>query len=269
MTTLDARVQAVEAYVKALRTAERSAVAWASGCLAPDVALHTGKEEIVGREHVAARLALVWPLTSVYLHGSWSAPQQDGAGLLVRAEFAAFGAAPRSETLRFAFNAVGQIARIAHETVMPAPPEPTETIPDVVRGLINAALANGTPIVVAYVDADGRPRQSLRGSVQVYSEHELCLWLRPAAGGLAQAIASNPHLSLLYRDSRSRTTLIMQGQGRIEEDAALRERVYNLAPEVEQTHDRERGGQALIVALERLQGTHPRGPLRMQRAQPS
>ena len=120
MTTLDARVQAVEAYVKALRTAERSAVAWASGCLAPDVALHTGKEEIVGREHVAARLALVWPLTSVYLHGSWSAPQQDGDGLLVRAEFAAFGAAPRSETLRFAFNAVGQIARISQETVMPS-----------------------------------------------------------------------------------------------------------------------------------------------------
>jgi hypothetical protein len=259
------RASAVEAYVQAMRTGEGSAAARASTFLAPDVVLSTGREEVGGRDEVARRITGQWPLTPVYLHGSWSAPRVDGDAVTMRAEFGMFGAAPKAVDLRFSFDAEERISRVEQRTEAATPPPTTDTIPDFVRGLINGALANGTPVVVAYVDEDGQPVQSLRGSTQVYSDHQLCIWLRPSSGGLAKAIQQNPRLSLLYRDSKTRTTLIAQGRGHVEADPAVRDRVYHLAPEVEQTHDPERRGQALIVDLERLQGASPRGAVRMER----
>lgn len=262
---MERREQAVEAYVQALRTGEGSAAWRLSGFLAPDVVLSTGREQVAGRDAVLARLTGQWPLTPVYQHGGWSAPQPDGDGLRVQAEFGPFGAAPRAVTLHFAFNAAGQISRVEQQAEAAPPPAPTETFPDWLRGVVNGALANGTPICLAYVDEQGRPVQSLRGSTQVYSDHQLCIWLRNPEGGIARALQSNPALSLLYRDSKTRTTLIFQGRGRIESDPAVRERVFALAPEVEQNHDPERRGLALIIEIERAQGASPRGALRLER----
>ncbi len=260
------RVQAVEAYVQAMRTGEGAAAARASKYLAPDVVLSTGREEITGHDPVLGRITGQWPLTPVYLHGGWSAPHPDGDRLTVNAEFGSLGAAPKAVDLSFAFNAADQICRIDQQTVMPPPPEPTETIPAFVRGLVNGALANGTPMAVAYVDENGRPVQSLRGSTQVYSDHQLSIWLRNPESGMAKALQQNLKLSLLYRDSKTRTTLIFQGRGHIETDPEVRDRVYALAPEVEQRHDPARRGLALIIDIERLQGTSPRGAVRMERA---
>jgi hypothetical protein len=260
------RVQAVESYVQSMRTGETSAATRASKYLAPDVVLSTGREEIAGHDQVLQRITGQWPLTPVYLHGGWSAPQPDGDRLKVRAEFGPFGAAPQAITLSFSFNGSDQIKRIDQETVMAPPPAATDAIPDFVRGLVNGALANGTPITVAYVDQGGQPVQSLRGSTQVYSDHQLSIWLRNAEGGIVKALERNPKLSLLYRDSKTRTTLILQGRGHIESDPEVRDRVYTLAPEVEQTHDPAHRGAALIIDIERLQGSSPRGAVRMERS---
>ncbi|HLZ68497.1 MAG TPA: pyridoxamine 5'-phosphate oxidase family protein [Dehalococcoidia bacterium] len=259
---------AVEAYVQALRTGEAAAAQRAAGYLAPDVVLNTGREEFAGHDAVLARISGQWPLTPVYQHGGWSEPHPDGDGLSVQAEFGPFGAAPRSVSLRFAFNAAGQISRVEQRTVQAPPPETSRTLPDFVRGLVNGALANGTPLTLAYVDAEGRPVQSLRGSTHVFSDHQLAIWLRNPNSGMAQAMQRNPALSLLYRDSKTRTTLIFQGRGHVEADPAVRERVFALSPEVEQNHDPERHGLALIIDVERVQGASPRGSVRMERPAP-
>jgi hypothetical protein len=102
---------------------------------------------------------------------------------------------------------------------------------------------------------------SLRGSVVVYSDSRLALWVRNPAGGLVGAVAERPGLSLLYRDSRTRTTLIVRGQGHIESDPAVRERVFELTPEVEQLHDVTRRGVALIVDVTEIRGTSPTGTI--------
>src|SRR5207302_8192973 len=88
-----------------------------------------------------------------------------------------------------------------------APPMQVDKLPEFVRGIINGALANSTPIVVAYADENGQPILSLRGSTQVYGDTQLCIWVRNADGGIVKAMARNPRVSLLYRDSKSRTTL--------------------------------------------------------------
>jgi hypothetical protein len=265
-TIATTRAQAVEAYVRCLQTGEGAAVAWAGRFLAPDVVLATGQEEVRGREEVLRRLTGQWPLTPVYRLGVWSQPQPDGDHLTVRGAFPLVGAAPQTVELAFWFNGADQISRVEQRTTMAPPPAASDTIPDVVRTLVNNALANGTPMVVGYVDEQGQPVLSLRGSTQVYSDHELSIWARNPEGGLVRAAQRNARFSLLYRDSRTRATLIFQGRARVATDPAERERVYALAPEVEQNHDPARRGVAVIIDIERLQGTTPLGAVRMQRA---
>ena len=263
---IDTRVAAAEAYVKALRTGEASAVARLGPLLAPDVVLRAGQDEVSGHDAVLARVTGQWPLTPVLVHGGWSSPRSEGDQVLVSAEFTAIGAAPTRIDLTFSFNAAGQIAGI-EQTAAPQTPVPVaDGLPDFVRGLVNGALANGTPICVAYVDDSGQPVQSLRGSTQVYSETQLSIWVRNADGGLVKAMqGDNRRVSLLYRDSKSRTTLIFQGVGHVETDPAVRERVYSLAPEVEQNHDPARHGAALVIDITQLLGTTVRGPVRLTR----
>jgi hypothetical protein len=105
---------------------------------------------------------------------------------------------------------------------------------------------------------------SLRGSTQVYSDTQLCIWVRNSEGGLVKAMSGGRpgKISLLYRDSRTRTTLIFQGRGHVETDQSVRARVYELAPEVEQNHDPGHRGAALLLDIPQLQATTVRGPIR-------
>jgi len=133
------------------------------------------------------------------------------------------------------------------------------------RAAIDGALANGTPVVVAYVDERGQPRLSFRGSTQVFGEDQLAVWARNPEGGLVRALAANPRVSLLYRNPQPRMLLTFEGRGRIDPTEATRRRVYERAPEVERTADPERRGVALIVDLDRVTGVTPEGRLAMQR----
>lgn len=262
---VDKRVQAAEAVVQSIRTGERVASLRASQHLAPDVVLDTGREQVSGHDAVLERISGVWPFTPIYVQGGWSEPQPEGDKLKVTAVFPSLGAAPTGMTLTFSFNGDGKISHIKQEQTMAGPPEVVDKIPPFIKGQLNSALANGTPICVAYVDENGQPVQSLRGSTCVFSDTQLGIWLRNADGGLARAIQKNPKLSLLYRDSKTRSTVIIQGIGHIETDPEVRRRLYEMTPEVEQLHDTERKGAALIIDITRLQGGGPRGNFRMVR----
>lgn len=127
-------------------------------------------------------------------------------------------------------------------------------IPQSIADRVNNALADGKPIVVGYVTPDGRPILSLRGSTHVHSDDQLAIWVRHAHGGLIQSVAANPQVMLLYRDSQERTTFLFSGRGRVAEDEAIRRAVYEGSPKVEQDHDPERQGAALIIDLDKVQG---------------
>lgn len=147
----------------------------------------------------------------------------------------------------------------------------TETTPvpiqitDEMRDAINGALVNGTPVVVAYVDARGQPRLSFRGSTQVYSDDQLAIWVRNPEGGLQQAVAANPRISLLYRNPQPRMMLTFEGRGHFDAAEAIRTAIYERAPEGERNLDPERKGIALIIDLDRVTGITPNGRVLMQR----
>ena len=263
----DPRFSAVEAFVQSLRTGTPSAAARAAEHLAEDVVLRVGSSEVVGKDAVLRRITGQWPQTPTYQYASWSEPREDGDRLVVHAEFPPLGAAPATIDLAFSLDADGRIAGVEQTTVMQGtPPAPVaDTIPDFVRGIVDNALALGLPMSVTYVDEDGQPVLSLRGSVQVYSDRQLSIWVRNANGGLVKALESNPRLALLYRDSRTRTTLIFQGRGHVATDPDVRARVFERSPEVEQNHDPARNGAAVLIDVTRIQGTSPRGPVRYER----
>jgi hypothetical protein len=267
---VDNRLQAADAYVLALRTGEIPASKNASQYLAPDVVLTIGsgarKTTVSGYDDVLGRISGEWPNTPVFVRGFWSPAHLDGDKARVDATFPPMGAAPAEVHLTFSFNGDGKISTVDQDVVAQPPTQPTDTIPDTARGLINGALRNNTPMSVAYVDEDGKPSLSLRGSVQVYSPTQLSIWMRSKTGGMANAIAKNPNIALLYRDSNTRSTLAVQGIGHVETDPEICARVWNMIQDVEQKHETHESGCALIIDVTRMQGGTPRGGVRMERS---
>lgn len=266
---MDPKLEAAEAYVLAMRTGEVPATRAAAQHLAKDVVLNLTagqrRNTISGYDAVVDRITGEWPNTPVFVKGFWSFARSEGNQVKVDATFPPMGAAPAAVHLTFSFDSTGKINVIDQETVPQAPAEVTDTIPDTARGLINGALRNNTPMSVAYIDENGKPSLSLRGSVQVYSPTQLSIWVRNSSSGMARAIAKNPNVALLYRDSATRSTLMVQGVGHIETDPAIRDHVWDMIQDVEQKHETRESGCALIIDVTRMQGGTPRGGVRMQR----
>jgi pyridoxine/pyridoxamine 5'-phosphate oxidase len=124
---------------------------------------------------------------------------------------------------------------------------------DEVRALVNGALESATPMILASVDAEGRPRLTFRGSIQVYSDDQLGFWARNAEGSTMENIAGNPHVAMMFRNPATRAMLQFSGRARVAKGAE-RDRVYDNAPEFERRADADRKGVGLIVDLDRVEG---------------
>ncbi len=124
---------------------------------------------------------------------------------------------------------------------------------DEIREHVNGALVAGNPMILASVDAEGRPRLSFRGSTQVFSADQLGFWARNADGTTAGSIATNPNVALMYRHPAQRVVLQFTGRARVVEGAE-RDRVYDLAPEFEQKADPEKKGVAVVIDLDKVTG---------------
>src|SRR5436189_105948 len=69
---------------------------------------------------------------------------------------------------------------------------------DVLVDALRVARETRNPLIVAYVDAAGRPSQAPRGTVQTFSSTQLALWAHNPSGGLATAVRANPNVSLHF-----------------------------------------------------------------------
>jgi hypothetical protein len=123
-----------------------------------------------------------------------------------------------------------------------------------IRGLVDNALTNGTPMLIAVVTVDGKPRMSFRGSIQSLSDDQLSFWVRRLEGETLEGIKVHPDVAVLYRDAGKRVLVQFAGRGRIAADAAERDRVYEIAPEIERRADPERNGAGVVIDLDRVEG---------------
>jgi hypothetical protein len=257
---MNPREEAADAVVRSMRTGEHSFAVLAERHLAENVAYIGAKGSFEGKAATLDRISGQWANTPVLAQGSWRI-RLLGEEVEAYAEFPGLGAAPKSLRLSFAFNHADRIIRII-ETIEPTPPaQPASAMSPTIRRRIDRALADGKPIVLGYVDDEGAPALSLRGSLVTFDDQTLGLWIRDAKSGLVRAIEAGRPLSFLYRDSATRTTLVGKGKGRIVADPALRRTIYDCTPEVEQRHDIALAGAAALIAIDSIRGTAPEGPV--------
>ena len=258
---MDKRALGVEYFIKSLSTGERTAAQRLEPLLAEDAEFDTntqpgivpiGRQVLKGRSDVLNQVFGLWPATPGYSRMGWSDPEPTEGGLRVTTSGAV--------TVDFSFNDRDEIQRVVLEggygsgiSATPQKGGPVETIPLAAKGVLNNALANQTPIVVTYVDQQGAPHSSLRGSVCVFSPTEIAIWVRHADGGLPTEIAHNDQVSLLYNDRKAGATIIVQGRARIATDEESRRKAFELSPEVEQTHDPDMHGVPLIIDVMKMQ----------------
>jgi hypothetical protein len=144
-------------------------------------------------------------------------------------------------------------------------PPPMETLTELKindalkQKVMEAYVPNDWPIIVGYVDEQGRPGLSYRGSVVVVSETQIGVWARNGEGGTASALSKNPNLTLVYREptpdhGRSAAVVTFRGRGRVDNSEAMRNAVYDTMPQRERDADAEKKGVAIIVDLDSVIG---------------
>lgn len=260
-------IEAAQAYVDALRTGVPALGQAAGKYLAPDVVVQAGNQKIEGRDEVQHRITGVWPNTPVYRKGNWRAPVEEGDTVTVHASMPPFGAGVQSVDLVFSFNSEGQISEVKQTNTNNVPTYEGDSLPEFVQARVNRALADDIPLTVTYVDEEGHPSSSLRGSTMAINDHQLAIWAR-SKGGIVKSLEKNPWISLLYRENPTRTTMIFEGKAHVLPDGPDALKIHDISPEVERNHLTRETGAAIIIDLTSVDGGAPEGRVRFRRAAP-
>lgn len=151
-------------------------------------------------------------------------------------------------------------------TPAPAPAEPTPIkLTDEIKEAVNNALAEQKPVMIAYVDPDGQPSLSFRGSTHVESDTQLGIWVRREDGGLLKALQKNPRITLFYRNPETRAMIQFRGRGRVENTEQMRNEMYEKIPQQERSADPQQKGIPLVIDLDRVDGFMPGQRIMMRR----
>ncbi|HEX7891100.1 MAG TPA: pyridoxamine 5'-phosphate oxidase family protein [Ramlibacter sp.] len=226
--------------------------------LHPEVRYMVLGKELAGAEAVAAEL-LAGHNGELSRRLDWHAPEKHGHEVRLAGERRA-GTRDRGLVVTLGFE--GDAITLVQEQRTPAPPPEAQplALPEALKRRIDNALAERHPMLMSHVDAQGQPILSFRGSVQVFGDDQLALWIRAADGGFIRAIRENPRVALMYRDEDAKATYQFQGRARVTQDEAERRRVFERAPAAERAHDFAMLGVAVVVDLDRVEGYAGLGP---------
>lgn len=123
--------------------------------------------------------------------------------------------------------------------------------------LLDNALADETPCLVATATSGGDPQISPKGSVAVYDQQTLCFWDRSGRSSLAR-LRENPHVVIYYRNTArvknpANGALRFHGRARVATDPETRENVWEKTIAAERKRDPDKAGAAILVAVERIE----------------
>ncbi|GEM_PF-436636 len=226
--------------------------------LAEDVTYQALGRAAQGRADVARELT-----TGVVGEGArmqlWQAPEAHGERVRLAGRRRA-GTRDREFVLTLQL-AAGLVRHVALQR-QAAPPVPASALvlPESVRRMVDSALVERHPMLMAYTTPEGQPILSYRGSVQVAADDQLAMWIRNPDGLLMRSIAANPRVALMYRNEESKSTYQFQGRARVSNDAGLRQRVYEKSAKAEREHDFAQMGVVVLVDLDRVEGYASLGP---------
>ena len=156
-------------------------------------------------------------------------------------------------------------------TQQAAPAPLTEMkLTDQIKAALGDPFGSGLFSIISYVDANGQPNLSFRGSIHVHSANQLALWARNPEGGLLKALKDHGgqgKVGIIYRNPNpdARAMLTFKGTAHVDDSPAMRDKVYSEIPTQEQNSDRDKKGSAVIIDLDSVDGMYPGARVAMRK----
>lgn len=132
---------------------------------------------------------------------------------------------------------------------------------------LDGALERGRLVALGYIDQNGDPIVTYRGSTRVFGPEQVAIWVRKADDGFAVAIRDHPRVHLVsFSATDGDRPRFVSIKGRARVDPSLNDAVYEGTIELERTKDPERKGVAVIIDVDSVEGFGSAGPFSMARA---
>ena len=125
------------------------------------------------------------------------------------------------------------------------------SISDQMKELIDNALANGSPCILATVSADGEPDIGYKGSMMVFDNESLAYWERTKRVHMKN-VKENPRVIVLFRDATTKAAWRFHGTATLHESGPIRDQVMARTVKDELDKDPERKGAAVVIRLDKI-----------------
>ncbi|HSC43153.1 MAG: pyridoxamine 5'-phosphate oxidase family protein [Betaproteobacteria bacterium] len=125
------------------------------------------------------------------------------------------------------------------------------SISDQMKELIDNALANGSPCILATVSADGEPDIGYKGSMMVFDNESLAYWERTKRVHMKN-VKENPRVIVLFRDAKTKAAWRFHGTATVHESGPIRDQVMARTVKDELDKDPERKGAAVVIRLDKI-----------------
>jgi hypothetical protein len=135
-----------------------------------------------------------------------------------------------------------------------------------IAAAINGAAARGHTLALGYIDEDGYPAVSFRGSTQVYGPTQLAIWARKLDDGFARSIAARPQVTLVHFEHGGPGPAWLSIRGHAHVEPSANDTVYANMIEGERQQDPDRKGGAVLIDVESVRGFGADGPFAMAAA---
>lgn len=122
---------------------------------------------------------------------------------------------------------------------------------DEMARVLDNALVDRSPCLVATASVEGVPDVSYRGSMMVFDNEHLAFWER-AKGETLNNLEQNPHVCVLYRNAETRQSWRFYGEAEVLKDGPLRAQIMERVNKFELAQDPERTGYAILIRVDRL-----------------
>jgi general stress protein 26 len=122
---------------------------------------------------------------------------------------------------------------------------------DQMREMIDNALANGSPCILATASAEGEPDIGYKGSMMVFDNEALAYWERTRRQHLKNVL-ENSKVVVLFRDPKTRVNFRFHGVATVHQDGPIREQVMSRTVKDEIDKDPERRGAAVVIRVNKV-----------------
>jgi general stress protein 26 len=122
---------------------------------------------------------------------------------------------------------------------------------DQMKEMIDPALANGCPCILATVSADGEPDIGYKGSMMVFDKQSLAYLERTKRVHLKN-LRENPKVVVLFRDAKTKVAWRFHGTATLYESGPIWEQGMARTVKEELDKDPERKGIIVQILLDKI-----------------